>query len=153
MSAESERSGGKQHLVAASAPTRVVIIVQENHTTDNSLRSMAAYGANVATAWPVNPNPPTSDQPHDRQAYFKWLTRTSTTAQHAQFDTERVLPFYAYLAATGCFFENHCSTFGTNSTPNHLALIGGQSPTLRSPPRTTSPAWDMPSVPGLAAAQ
>lgn len=45
-----------------SAVDHVVIMVQENHTTDNYFRSMAAYGANVATGWPVWPIPrrPTS---------------------------------------------------------------------------------------------
>jgi hypothetical protein len=28
--------------------------------------------------------------------------------------------------------------------------VGGQSPTLRNPPRGTQPVWDLPSVPGLA---
>jgi hypothetical protein len=69
-----------------------------------------------------------------------------------QFDTQTVLPFYAYLGTTGAFLENHCSGFGTNSTPNHLLLVGGQSPTLRNPPRNQPPPlWDMPSVLGLAA--
>jgi hypothetical protein len=68
-----------------------------------------------------------------------------------QFDTARVLPYYLYLAITGAFLENHCSGFGTNSTPNHLLLVGGQSPTLRNPPRRgPQPVWDMPSLPGLA---
>ena len=31
---------------------RVVVMVQENHTTDNYFRGLAAYGANVATGWP-----------------------------------------------------------------------------------------------------
>jgi hypothetical protein len=71
---------------------------------------------------------------------------------HAQFDTLAVLPFYAYLAATGAFLENHCSGFGTNSTPNHLLIVGGQSPTLRNPPRNVpDPVWDLPSLPGHAA--
>jgi len=62
-----------------------------------------------------------------------------------------VLPYYAYLAATGAFLENHCSGFGTNSTPNHLLIMGGQSPTLRNPPRAqTQPVWDMPSILGHA---
>jgi len=61
-----------------------------------------------------------------------------------------VLPFYAYLALTGALLENHCSGFGTNSTPNHLLLVGGQSPTMRNPPRTAPPVWDLPSLPGLA---
>ncbi len=62
-----------------------------------------------------------------------------------------MLPYYAYLAATGAFLENHCSGFGTNSTPNHLLIVGGQSPTLRNPPRGQAPpVWDMPSILGHA---
>src|SRR3954470_22002082 len=41
--------------------------------------------------------------------------------------------------------------FGTNSTPNHLLIVGGQSPTLRNPPQSgAQPEWDMPSLPGHA---
>src|SRR5216684_7518946 len=127
----------------------VVIMVQENHTTDNYMRGLAAYGANVAPNWPIAANPPTGDQPHDRHAYFQWLMHQITGA-HVQFATQVVLPFYAYLAATGAFLENHCSGFGTNSTANHLLLVGGQSPTLGNPPRKSQPVWDLPSVPGLA---
>jgi hypothetical protein len=127
---------------------RVVVFVQENHTTDNYFRDLAPYGARVATGWRVSPNPPLSDHPHDRRAYFRWLT--TGRANHVQFPTAAVLPFYLYLGTTGAFFENHCSQFGTGSLPNHLVLIGGQSPTLRNPPRGTTPQWDMPSVFGLA---
>jgi len=49
----------------------VVVFVQENHTTDNYFRSMRAWGANVATDWPVEPNPPGRDQPHHRVAYAR----------------------------------------------------------------------------------
>lgn len=137
-------------MATPSPVNHVVILVQENHTTDNYFRSMAAYGANVATDWPTSPNPPARDQPHDRHAYYRWLTGRST-GEHVQFDTTTVLPFYAWLAATGAFLENHCSGFGTNSTPNHLLLVGGQSPTLRNPPRNQpEPVWDMPSLPGHA---
>src|SRR6202011_2997010 len=133
----------------------VVVFTQENHTTDNYFRSMRAWGANVATGWPVQANPPAHDQPHNRAAYAKWMQAqrngTPTPATQTQFDTQAVLPFYAYLAATGALLENHCSGFGTNSTPNHLLLVGGQSPTLRNPPRAKPPPlWDMPSLPGLA---
>jgi phospholipase C len=61
----------------------VVILVQENHTTDNYFRSMAAFGANVATDWPISPNPPAADQ-HDRHGYYRWLTKQST-GTHLQF--------------------------------------------------------------------
>lgn len=136
--------------MANTSVSRVVIAVQENHTVDNYFRAMAPYGANVATGWPASPNPPLADHPHDRHAYFDWLQGRSQTVQHLQFDTVAALPYYAYLAATGAFFENHCSGFGTNSTPNHMLIIGGQSPTLRNPPQGTSPVWDLPSLPGLA---
>jgi hypothetical protein len=134
-----------------SAPVKhVVVLVQENHTTDNYFRSMAAYGANVAADWPLSANPPAHDQPHDRHAYFQWLTH-AITGEHSQFDTARVLRYYLYLAARYAFLENHCSGFGTNSTPNHLLIVGGQSPTLRNPSRRQAPpVWDMPSLPGLA---
>ncbi len=138
-----------------SGIAHVVVFVQENHTTDNYFRSMAAWGANVATDWPTQVNPPATDQSHTRAAYAKWLhaqqAGTATPATHTQFDTTTVLPFYAYLAATGAFLENHCSGFGTNSTPNHLLILGGQTPTLRNPPSSQpDPVWDMPSLPGHA---
>lgn len=132
----------------SNAVKRVVVFVQENHTTDNYFRGLAPYGANVVTGWATTPDPPAHDQPHDRHAYFNWLTQG--TATRSQFDTAVVLPYYLYLAATGAFLENHCSGFGTNSTPNHLILAGGQTPTLRNPPPRTNPVWDMPSVFGLA---
>jgi len=127
----------------------VVIFIQENHTMDHYFGGLAPYGVNVATGWPHTPNPPAHDQPHDRHAYYRWLQSGQST--HSQIDTSTVLPFYAYLALTGALLENHCSGFGTNSTPNHLLLVGGQSPTMRNPPRTAPPVWDLPSVPGLAA--
>jgi len=124
------------------------VFVQENHTTDNYLRSAAAYGANVPGNWPTAANPPLHDQAHDRAAYGKWL-RGQITGKHAQFDTRTVLPFYAWLATEATLLENHCAGFGTNSTPNHLLIVGGQTPTLRNPPRNVpQPVWDMPSVPG-----
>ncbi len=130
----------------------VVIFIQENHTTDNYFVSMAPWGANLATGWPVAPNPPASDQPHDRQAYYRWLQAqqagTPTPATHNQFDTVADIPFYAWLAASGAFIENHCAGYGTNSTPNHLLLLGGQSPTLRNP--SDNPVWDLPSILGHA---
>ena len=141
--------------MAAKSVERVIVFTQENHTTDNYFSSMAPFGANVATDWPVQDNPPAHDQAHTRAAYAKWLhaqtEHTKTSATRTAFDNEKVLPYYAYLAATGAFLENHCSGFGTNSTPNHLLIVGGQSPTLRNPPRNQAdPIWDMPSLPGHA---
>ena len=133
-----------------SQVTRVIIMVQENHTVDNYFRGLAPYGGNVATDWPIAANPPASDNPHARTDYFDWLTGKST-GEHNQFDTAAVLPYYLYLAVTGAFLENHCAGFGTNSTANHLIIVGGQSPTLKNP--SGNPQWDMPSLPGLAGEQ
>ena len=131
---------------------RVVIMVQENHTRITTSAGWRPTGRAVASDWPLTPNPPASDPAHDRQAYFKWLTGASTGA-HVQFDTRAVLPYYLYLALTGAFLENHCAGFGTNSTANHLLIVGGQSPTLKNPSsRPPRPSWDMPSLPGLAEA-
>jgi Phosphoesterase family len=134
--------------VEAATVGRVIVLVQENHTTDNYFRPLRRYGANVATGWPTTPNPPRHDPPHGRHAYFRWLTRGR--AAHVQFAARTHLRFYLHLALTGALLENHCSSFGTNSTANHLVLIGGQSPTLRNP-GSPSPVWDLPSVLGLAA--
>ncbi|HEV7166772.1 MAG TPA: hypothetical protein VGN49_02270, partial [Micrococcaceae bacterium] len=60
--------------MAANRVKRVVVMVQENHTTDNYFRGLGPYGANVATDWPAQANPPAADQPHDRRAYYNWLT-------------------------------------------------------------------------------
>jgi hypothetical protein len=145
------RYGAIVNAITFPMRVRVVVFVQENHTTDNYLRSAAAYGANVATGWATAANPPRADQPHDRAAYHRWLTG-KITGRHSQFDTARLLPFYAWLAAAGALVENHCSGFGTNSTPNHMLIVGGQSPTLRNPSRTApQPVWDLPSLPGHCA--
>ena len=140
---------------AAGSRPKVVVFVQENHTIDNYFSSLAAWGANVATGWPAGQNPPASDQPHDRAAFFRWLEGHQGRApygKHVQYDTDAVLPFYAYLARTGAFFENHGSGIGANSTPNHQMIVGGQAMTLKNPPFNNPPTWEVPSLPALAAA-
>ncbi len=88
---------------------RVVVFTQENHTTDNYFTSLRAWGANVATGWPSQPNPPAHDQAHSRAAYAKWLhaqaNGTASPAAHTQLDTDTVLPYYAWLAKTAAFLE------------------------------------------------
>ena len=81
----------------AASVAHVVVFVQENHTTDNYFASMRAWGANVATGWPIQDNPAEKDPPHDRAAYARWLRAQqaggATPATHTQFDTTAVLPF------------------------------------------------------------
>ena len=134
-------------------PPKVVVFVQENHTTDCYFSSLRAWGANVAAGWTPASNPPTSDQPHDRAAFFRWLQARQaghSYAPHVQYDTDSLLPLYSYLAKTGVFFENHGAALGTNSAPNHQVIVGGQAMTLKNPPHMSSPARDVPSLPALA---
>jgi hypothetical protein len=141
-------------MASASTRPKVVVFIQENHTIDCYFSALQAWGASVANGWPTGSNPPSSDQPHNRDAYFRWLQGRNggkPYGKHLQYDTDTLLPFYSYVAKTGTFFENHGSGFGTNSTPNHQCLVGGQATTLRNPPPNASPVWDVPSVPALAA--
>ncbi len=124
------------------------MFVQENHTTDSYFGCMRPWGVNVAGDWPALPNPPVHDPAHDRAAYVRWLDARRrglpTTATRAQLDADVVVPYYAYLAATGAFVENHCAGWGTGSAANHLLLLGGQSPVVDNP--TTAVSWDLPTV-------
>jgi phospholipase C len=62
-------SAERLHVMPAVAGVEhVVICVQENHTVDNYFGGLAPFGGNVATGWPMSPNPPARDQPHDRHA-------------------------------------------------------------------------------------
>jgi len=107
------------HAPADQPIAHVVVLVQgKNHTTDNYFRSMAAYGANIATGWPDAPNPPAKDQPHDRHAYHRWLTKTITGTRLAVRHRRRI----AVLRVDGrpvalSWGKTTASGFGTNSPP------------------------------------
>jgi hypothetical protein len=62
-----------------------VVLIQENHTTDNYFSGPAGYGASVATGWPVQANPPAHDLPHDRAAYYGWLSGQGTAGPLLMF--------------------------------------------------------------------
>jgi hypothetical protein len=63
-----------------------------------------------------------------------------------QVDTDTVIPFYAWLAKQHTFCDHHFGV-GSNSTPGHMMLVGGQCPTLKNPPfGPGGPVWDLPSI-------
>jgi phospholipase C len=124
---------------------RVIVFLQENKTTDYYFRSLAAWGAAVAT----NPNPltqpPNFDQPHDRNSWVHWAMG-DYPAVPLQVDTDTVIPFYAWLAKEHTFCDRHFA-LGSNSTSGHMLAVGGQTPTLKNPPFVgTHPIWNIPSV-------
>jgi hypothetical protein len=128
-----------------------VIFVQENHTTDNYFSSLASFGVDTETGWPATPA--TFQLDNTRVAYFNWLQarqRGMPGAAHNQINSAVQLPFYNYLALNGAFFENHYTAFGTDSTPNHMVILGGQAPIMTNPAGPPTPSWDMPSLPQLA---
>ena len=51
-------SGVRKEIQMASVVKRVVVMIQENHTTDNYFRGLAPFGAAVASDWPISANPP-----------------------------------------------------------------------------------------------
>jgi hypothetical protein len=63
----------------------------------------------------------------------------------------RCCPITPTSPPPGRSWKTTAPSVGTNSTPNHLLIVGGQSPTLRNPPRSQPPpVWDLPSILGHA---
>ena len=59
--------------MADSRVKRVVVMVQENHTTDNYFRDLAPYGAQVLSYWPTKTTPPAKTVPQTAAAPEKVL--------------------------------------------------------------------------------
>jgi hypothetical protein len=114
-------------------------MVQENKTTDFYFgAAMGPWGADVKVSGTPLTAAPDHDQPHDRNAWVHYRMGTYP-AVDVQVETDVVIPFYSYLAKSFTFCDHHFG-LGSNSTPGHLMLIGGQTPTLRNP------SWHGPTV-------
>jgi hypothetical protein len=129
---------------SAGADLRVVVLMQENKTTDFYFPSLAAWGADVAHGGKLLEVPPDFDQPHDRDAWVHYRMG-DYPAVSLQIDNDHLIPLYSWLAKTYTFCDHHFG-IGSNSTPGHLLSIGGQTPTLRNPPSGQSEEWDLPSI-------
>src|SRR5437773_5151391 len=104
----------------------VVLIIKENHCFDNYFGTFP--GANGMTM-PESPNPPPQDPNHRHAA---WLTR-GTTAPRQQFKEKDIPAYFAY-ARQFALCDNYFTDVAGPSTPNHLMLIGGDSPIIDNPP-------------------
>lgn len=122
----------------------IVVLMQENKTTDYYFPTMDAWGALIRRSGPLLAQPPIPDPPHDRNAWVHSRIRDYAPPA-VQIDNDAVLPLYSWLAKTFTFCDHHFG-LGTNSTPGHMTAVGGQTPTLRNPPRGTSPQWDLPTI-------
>ena len=124
--------------------TRVVILMQENKTTDYYFPTLADWGADVQNSGNLLAAPPIPDPTHDRSAWVHYKMGDYTAAA-VQIDNDRVIPYYSWLAKQFTFCDHHFG-LGTNSTPGHMLAVGGQTPTLRNPPMGTKPVWDLPTI-------
>lgn len=124
--------------------TRVVILMQENKTSDYYFPTLADWGADIRNNGHLLAAPPIPDPKHDRSAWVHYKMGDYTAAT-VQIDNDVVLPFYSWLAKQFTFCDHHFG-LGTNSTPGHMFAVGGQTPTLRNPPKNTSPVWDLPTI-------
>jgi phospholipase C len=128
-----------------ATPLSVVVLVQENKTTDFYFPTLAAWGAAVRRGTSLLSAPPEFDQPHDRNAWVHYAMG-DYPAVDLQINNDALSPFYSWLAKNHVFADHHFGV-GTNSTPGHMLLVGGQTPTLKNPPfGSTGVEWDLPSI-------
>lgn len=124
--------------------TRVVVLMQENKTSDYYFPTLADWGAEIQNNGHLLAAPPIPDPEHDRSAWVHYKTGDYSAAT-VQIDNDRVIPYYSWLAKQFTFCDHHFG-LGTNSTPGHMLAVGGQTPTLRNPPTGTNPVWDLPTI-------
>ncbi len=134
--------------MASSPITHVVIIVKENHTFDNYFGTFpGANGATLAHA----PDPIPSDPRHDHVA---WLAR-ATSAVRQQYTAADIPAYWAY-AQQYTLCDTYFTDVASQSEPNHLMLIAGDSPVIdnASAHRTyqPQPPFTLPSLPAALAA-
>src|SRR6266480_4399662 len=108
-----------------------VLIIKENHCFDNDFGTLP--GANGVTL-PRSANPPTKDPPHN---HAHWLTRKQTAAGE-QF-VEQDIPSYFAYARQYVLCDNYFTDVAGPSTPNHMMLIGADSPLIDNTPHYRTP--------------
>ena len=128
--------------MGTSSP-RIVVLIQENKSTDFYFPTLGRWGAEVANRGGLLGAAPDHDQPHDRSAWVHYKMG-DYGAVTAQVDNDAVVPYYSWLAKTFTFCDHHFGV-GSNSTSGHMMLVGGQTPTLRNyfaAPRS----WNLPTI-------
>jgi phospholipase C len=119
----------------------VVLIIKENHTFDSMFGTLAGVNGFTDAQAALAP----TDMNHEHSA---WMTRgTKNQFQYKEAD----LSYYFKMARQFVICDNYFSEFASPSTPNHLALICGDSPCIENPHNHTTPtpamAYDLPSLP------
>lgn len=123
---------------------RIVILLQENKTPDFYFPTLSLWGANIRNSGNLLTVPPIPDPPHDRSAWVHYQIGDYQPPA-VQINNDVLLPYYSWLAKQFTYCDYHFG-LGTNSTSGHMLAVGGQTATLRNPPRGTSPVWDLPTI-------
>ncbi|HET9919664.1 MAG TPA: alkaline phosphatase family protein, partial [Ktedonobacteraceae bacterium] len=103
--------------------SHVVIIMMENHTFDNYFGLFP--GANGATL-ARDSNPERADFDHSDPALTAALKEGYPGRSKVQYTQSDIPNYWAYAQQFG-LGDNFFTSFGTNSSPNHLAMIASQS--------------------------
>jgi phospholipase C len=123
----------------------VVIIVKENHTFDNYFGTFpGAAGASL----PAAPDPIVADPPHDHAAWLAAQTRGGGFRQ--QYGKSDIPAYWAY-AQNYALCDNYFTDVASQSEPNHLFLIAGDSPLIDNDSRNRRyqplPPYALPNLP------
>jgi phospholipase C len=129
--------------VSRSPIEHIVLIIKENHGFDNYFGTFPGVNGEQMERCP---NPPPIDPDHRHGA---WLTRAKTAVRQ-QF-VEQDIPAYFAYARQFTLCDNYFTDVAGPSTPNHLMLIGADSPIIDNPPRyrlpVGAPLFKLPSLP------
>jgi phosphoesterase family protein/KAP-like P-loop domain-containing protein len=131
--------------MATAAPMQiqhVVIIVKESHSFDSYFGRFPGADGDATLAPALDP--PDRDYPHSHEA---WLNRATTASRHQYSESD--IPSYFQYARQFTLCDHYFSEVTGPATPNHLMLIGADSPIIRNPsPRAPEGPFDLPSLPG-----
>jgi phospholipase C len=103
--------------------THVVVIMMENHTFDNFFGQFpGANGVTLARA----SNPIRADFDHSGPGLVASLKEGYLARSKVQYTKSDIPNYWAYAKQFG-LGDNFFTSFGTNSSPNHIAMVAAQS--------------------------
>src|SRR5205807_3764042 len=123
-------AGATAKQAAASNPIKhVVVIMEENHTFDNYFGDFPGVGANGITL-PAASNPAPHDIDHSgprtRFAIDGGAMDGFDPLGNVQYKQSQIPVYWAYAQHYG-LGENFFTDAASSSTPNHIAMIAGQT--------------------------
>jgi phospholipase C len=124
-------AGATAKQAAASNPIQhVVVIMEENHTFDNYFGDFPGVGPGYALTEPAASNPAPHDIDHSGPRALFAIDGGALDGfdplGHVQYKQSDIPVYWAYAQHYG-LGENFFTDAASSSTPNHLAMIAGQT--------------------------